>query len=134
MSVSAEPSAPPSSWRRTWLCAGALLGFSAVAMAAVAAHLPDRLLVSNGRDMLRGAVQMQGWHALALLAVGVWSERRDGVLLRLAGLAMLAGTLAFCLGVYCIAFAGPPLGRVAPIGGSLTMLGWLLLAAAALRR
>jgi len=121
-----------------WFAAlGALLGLLTVAMGALAAHLPERMLAPGGRDMLRSAVQMQGWHALALLAVGLLVERRDGILLRLAGAAFLLGILLFCLGVYVLAFralGATAIGHAAPWGGSLLMIGWALLAAACLRR
>lgn len=132
---------PGRAWRpaRLFLMCGALLGLLTVASGALAAHLPDRLLAPGGRPMLEAAVQMQGWHALALLATGLLAERRDGFLLRLAGLAFLLGTACFCAGVDALAFAGgapwaQAAGRAAPFGGSVLMAGWLLLAASCLRR
>jgi uncharacterized membrane protein YgdD (TMEM256/DUF423 family) len=43
------------------------------------------------------------------------------------------GMLLFCGAVYSLGIAGVSLGRVAPTGGTLLMLGWLLLGASALR-
>jgi uncharacterized membrane protein YgdD (TMEM256/DUF423 family) len=76
---------------------------------------------------------MQGWHALALLATGLWAPR-GGRLAHAAGATFAFGLLAFCAGVYAIAFAGLRLPMVAPTGGTLLMLGWLLLGLSALRR
>ena len=131
--------APGRTGGRLFLVCGALLGLSTVAMGAVAAHLPDRLLAEGGRALLRSAVQMQGWHAAALLATGLLAERRDGWLLRLAGAAFLLGILCFCAGLYALAFNGgssaaQAIGHAAPFGGSVLMAGWLLLALACLRR
>lgn len=131
--------APGRTGERLFLVCGALLGLSTVAMGAVAAHLPDRLLADGGRALLRSAVQMQGWHAAALLATGLLAERRDGWPLRLAGAAFLLGILCFCAGLYALAFAGgssaaQAIGHAAPFGGSVLMAGWLLLALACLRR
>lgn len=132
---------PAIVWPRLLLTAGALLGLATVAMGAVAAHLPDRLLASGGRPMLASAVQMQGWHAMALLASGLLLERhgRSAPVLRLAGAAFLLGIVCFCTGVYALAFAGGEgwahvIGHAAPFGGSVLMLGWLLLAWGCLRR
>jgi len=116
---------------RLWVCAGAFAGLAAVGMAAGAAHGlegigPARL------QMVRNAVQMQGWHALALLAVGLW-VRRGGGWADAAGAAFLAGTLLFCGAVYALALGGWRSGPLAPVGGTLLMLGWLLLAVSALR-
>jgi uncharacterized membrane protein YgdD (TMEM256/DUF423 family) len=98
-------------------------------MAAVAAHGLD----PAARTMVGQAVQMQGWHALALLFCGVWADR-GGRLVNAAGAAFVIGLLAFCGGVYSIALYGVRLPSVAPAGGMLLMLGWLLLFASALRR
>ncbi len=135
------PALPARAGARLFLVCGALLGLLTVAMAALAAHLPDRMLAGGGREMLRSAVQMQGWHAMALLATGLLAERRPrDLVLRLAGAAFLLGIVCFCAGVYALAFGGggsgwaQAAGHAAPFGGSVLMLGWLLLAAACLRR
>jgi uncharacterized membrane protein YgdD (TMEM256/DUF423 family) len=111
--------------RRLWVGAGALAGFGAVAMAAVAAHGLDSLTPA-AQQMAREGVQMQGWHALALLFCGIWAER-GGRMVDAAGAAFLVGLLAFCGGVYSLALFGVRLPDVAPIGGTVLMLGWLLL-------
>jgi uncharacterized membrane protein YgdD (TMEM256/DUF423 family) len=81
--------------------------------------------------MVRDAIQMQGWHALALLACGLWADR-GGRLADWAGAAFAAGLVVFCGAVYALALGGMRLPMVAPIGGTLLMLGWALLAASAL--
>jgi uncharacterized membrane protein YgdD (TMEM256/DUF423 family) len=102
-------------------------------MAALAAHtLPQRLDPQN-MSLVRNALQLHGWHALALLACGLWAER-GGRLADAAAAAFLAGTILFCGTVYALALGGPRLPVLAPVGGALLMLGWLLLAASALRR
>jgi uncharacterized membrane protein YgdD (TMEM256/DUF423 family) len=118
--------------RRLWVGAGALTGFTAVAMAAFAAHGLGGLDPA-AQAVVREAVQMQGWHALALLFCGVWAER-GGRLADAAGAVFVLGLLAFCGGVYSLALAGVRLPNVAPTGGTLLMLGWLLLFASAWRR
>jgi uncharacterized membrane protein YgdD (TMEM256/DUF423 family) len=117
---------------RLWIGAGALAGFSAVAMAAFAAHGLGALDPA-AQAMVRDAVQMQGWHALALLACGLWAGR-GGRLADAAGAAFVVGLLAFCAGVYSLALGGVRLPDVAPVGGTLLMLGWLLLFASVWRR
>jgi uncharacterized membrane protein YgdD (TMEM256/DUF423 family) len=118
---------------RLWIGAGSLIGLTAVAMAAGAAHgLPERI-DATALQMLRNAVQMQGWHALALLFAGLWSAR-GGIAAHLAGAAFVAGALLFCGAVYALALFGIHAPAVAPIGGTLLMLGWLLLGISALRR
>ncbi|WP_428376788.1 DUF423 domain-containing protein [Lichenicoccus sp.] len=120
---------------RAWLAAGALLGLLTVAGAALSAHLPDRLLAPGGRDSLRAAVQVIGWHAAALLAAALWM--RDAAwrrLVHVACLCLLTGTACFSIGVCVPALGGRHLGRLAPTGGILQMAGWLLLAISTLGR
>ena len=117
---------------RVWVGLGALTGLLAVAMAALTAHGleaigPERL------QMARNAVQMQGWHALALVACGLWAGR-GGALANWAGAAFVAGVVVFCGAVYALALGGVPVGAAAPVGGTLLMLGWVLLGLSALRR
>ena len=50
-----------------------------------------------------------------------------------AGAAFGVGLLAFCGGVYSLALFGLRLPDVAPAGGMLLMLGWLLLFVSAVR-
>jgi uncharacterized membrane protein YgdD (TMEM256/DUF423 family) len=116
---------------RLWIAAGALVGLGTVAMSAYAAH-GLASAEPAAQVMVRDAVQIQGWHALALLFCGLWRERA-GRLADVAGLAFLVGLIAFCGGVYAIALFGIRLPDVAPTGGTLLMLGWLLLFLSALR-
>jgi uncharacterized membrane protein YgdD (TMEM256/DUF423 family) len=122
--------------QRLWVGVGALAGFGAVAMAAVAAHAPGAHdpggLTPAAQRMVQSAIEMQGWHALALIGTGLWVPR-GGVLANLAGAAFALGMLLFCGAVYALALAGVSLGVVAPIGGTVCMAGWLLLALSALR-
>lgn len=100
-----------------------------MAMAAFTAHgISDAValrIVSSG-------VQMQGWHALALLAVGLWVPG-GGPLANAAGVAFAVGLVLFCGAVYSLGLAGVSWGILAPTGGIMLMLGWLLLGASALR-
>ncbi len=116
---------------RLWIGLGALAGLSAVAMAAMTAHGLEAIGPAR-LQMARDAVQMQGWHALALLACGLWA-RRGGVLSDWAGAAFSLGLLLFCGGVYALALGGVGLGAIVPAGGVLLMLGWALLGVSALR-
>jgi uncharacterized membrane protein YgdD (TMEM256/DUF423 family) len=102
-------------------------------MAAAAAHALPARLDARAMQIVRSGVEMQGWHALALVACGIWSPR-GGVLGHCAGAAFALGLVLFCGAVYLLALAGVPTGPAAPAGGMLLILGWLLLGASALRR
>lgn len=101
----------------------ALHGLSGVAFAAVAAH------VAGGDTVMSGAI-MQLVHApAAIVAVRLFPGRAGF----LAALAFVVGSALFAAGVYAHGLASVSLGPVAPLGGTLLMLGWLFLAIAAIR-
>lgn len=114
--------------RRLFVGLGGLAGLGAVGMAAYAAHAG---LAPAAQAALGSAVQMQGWHALALLACAVLPAGR---LVSAAALCFAVGMALFCGALYASALGGIGLGRVAPTGGVLMMAGWALLAASSLRR
>ena len=107
--------------------AAGLMGAAGVALAAVAAHrLPTPALAS--------AAHMLMVHAVAVLAVSAWAVRSVHAAgwWRVAARVMLLGVALFAGDVALRAFeAGQLFAKAAPIGGSLTILSWLLVAVAA---
>ena len=116
--------------QRIWIALGSLAGLTAVAMAAMAVHGLDWLEPAR-LQMVRNAIEMHGWHALALLACGIWAPR-GGRLADWAGGAFAIGLLLFCGAVYALALADIHVAMLAPIGGLLLMSGWVLLGLSAL--
>ena len=114
---------------RFLIAAGALAGLLAVALSAYAAH--GLTLDAARMRMVDNALTQQGWHALALIAAGILADRWGGWAANGAGVAFLVGMILFCGAVWYVAATGNSLGRVAPTGGMLLMLGWLLLAISA---
>ena len=113
---------------RTWVALGAVMGALAVAAAAYAAHAP----IDEGRmRAVASGVQMQGWHAIALIACGLLGAA-GGWPVHVAGTLFLVGTALFAGAVWSPVFGGPPLGMTAPVGGTMLILGWLALAVAGL--
>lgn len=113
---------------RIWLVLGAVMGALAVAAAAYAAHAP---IDPTRMRAVQSGVQMQGWHAFALLACGFLGAA-GGWPVHLAGILFLVGTLLFAGAVWIPVFGGPSLGMTAPVGGTMLIAGWLALAAAGL--
>lgn len=117
---------------RLWVGFGCLFGLAMVAMAAYAAHG-----LNGGSPAINSAIQMQGFHSLALVGTGLLA-RRGGLLAHLAGIAFVLGIILFCGAIYQP--IGPAWARIvqvpraAPIGGTLLMAGWALLGLSALRR
>jgi len=118
---------------RLWIALGALAGLSATGLAAWAAHGAPRVLEPSQLASLQSGLALHGWHAPALLAAGLWAERRGGIAHVAAGLIAL-GLLLFLAGVYSAAIGGRSLGPLAPTGGVVLMAGWAVLGVAAMRR
>lgn len=110
-----------------------LNGLMAVLASAWAAHGFVIPLADGGGALAETGSRYQMWHALALLGVAAALERvRTGrIIWRLAGLAFICGVAGFSGGLYATA-AGSEFSGLAPIGGTILMAGWLLVALAGL--
>lgn len=102
---------------------------SGTIMGALTAHLPDTRFAEGGQAMAHNAMEVQMWHALALVALGLTIPHTVSTLVKLGGCGLLAGSLLFCGGVYYTAFTGHHAAHIAPTGGSLLIGSWCLLAA-----
>jgi uncharacterized membrane protein YgdD (TMEM256/DUF423 family) len=117
--------------QRRILLAGALLAALGVALGAFGAHALGASLGARELGWWETAVQYQMWHAIALLALPALPVPRPGR----AALLLGTGTLIFSGTLYIMALTGLRwLGAVTPIGGTLMIAGWLLLAWQVARR
>ena len=103
---------------------GAILGFFAVILGAMAAHgkIHDFLDSQHRLDLWKTALNYQWYHALAFLAVGqTLNARRGTVILWLVGVVCFSGSL------YILALDPSQLwaGPVTPLGGLLFIAGWI---------
>ena len=115
--------------QRTWIVLAALAGFSAVAMAA----LPPMASPTLPRSASSAAAcRCRAGTRWPCSATALWAPR-GGRLAHAAGAAFTLGLVLFCGAVYSLALAGISWGLLAPTGGMLLMVGWLLLGASALR-
>ena len=111
---------------RGLIAAGGVLAAAAVGLSAYASHaVPEQ-----ARASLYVAAVFAFGHGIALAALAPRATRRTD---RLALWMLLVGTVLFSGSVALSRLAGVSTG-LAPIGGGLLMLGWLLHAAAATRR
>ena len=117
-----------------WFATGAIAAGIGVMLGAFGAHgLKSRV----GPDLLvvfETGVRYHMYHAVALLAVGWAAARWSTPLVQGSGWAFLAGIVIFSGSLYAMTLTGARwLGAITPIGGLAFIVGWLLLAAAALR-
>lgn len=100
----------------------------AVAVGAFAAHGAS----PGMKSLLTTGAGYQLSHAVLAVAVALWAGKPS--LAGLAGWLAAGGGLVFCLALSMIAMLSlPAMGRVAPIGGIMMIVAWLLLALAAFR-
>lgn len=115
---------------RFFLISCALSGFLATLMGAVGAHLLRGQLDEHLTQVFQIAVQYHFWHTLALGLVAVLVRQYPASRwLRWSGCAFLLGMVLFSGGLYGLAIGGwGGIAKLAPLGGTSLMVGWLLLA------
>lgn len=117
----------------TWLALGAVCCALAVAAGAFGAHGLEGKIDARALELWETAARYLMYGGLGLAVVGL-ASRDIGRSLVPAGLALLTGAVVFSGTVFALALGAPRwLGAVTPIGGLLMLLGFLLLAVAALR-
>jgi len=115
----------------------ALSGAVSVLAGAFAAHGLDAVAEAKEIGWLHIGSQYAAVHALAMLAVACLAGmgRLNTKFAVAAQWLFLAGSVLFPAALYGLALHGPRLlGAVAPIGGTAFIIGWLMVAAAALSR
>lgn len=78
-------------------------------------------------------VEYHMMHAVAMLFVGMLMLHQPSKLLSAAAWCFLGGVVFFSGALYVLVIGGPkwmgvPWGAIAPIGGTLQLVGWILLA------
>ena len=117
---------------RFFLAAGALALAFAVAMGALSAHAAKAAAHPDAARLLQTAVLYQFVHGLGLVAVGNLARGKASRWLMFAGSFHVVGIIAFCGGLFVLAFSGASMGPLVPLGGTAFIVGWLNLAAYAL--
>lgn len=116
----------PRAAHRVLAASGAVLAAAGVGLSAYAAHAAEAAARAN----LQSAALFALAHGIALATLSRQTPHRFGTTalwMLLIGVLLFSGSL-----VAAHFFAAPT--RLAPMGGALLILGWLLYAADALRR
>ncbi|MFD1982694.1 DUF423 domain-containing protein [Mesorhizobium newzealandense] len=109
---------------RVLVLAGGICGAAGVALSAAAAHLGGAFVGTAASFLLM--------HAPVFLAAGLLDANR---ILRIGSLILLVGLVLFCGDLLARDFLGSRLFPLsAPIGGTLLIAGWLVIATSALVR
>ncbi|MFI5346730.1 MAG: DUF423 domain-containing protein [Elusimicrobiota bacterium] len=117
-----------------WIRVGSGLMLLAVGLGAFAAHGLKTKISPEMLTIWETGVRYHMVHALALLAVGLLSDRWASRSVTNAGWCFLGGIVVFSGSLYLLALTGERrLGAVTPIGGLLFLAGWALLLFARLK-
>lgn len=124
----------PSS-SRTLMIIGSLSLLVAVQLSALGAHALTGVLTPQKLQSWIWATQLQTYHSLGLLMIGLLlMHLRGSQLLLWAGGLMTLGLFLFSGSIYYDALLGPSfIAKIPPFGGMSFMLAWLLVAIAVFR-
>ena len=117
--------------QKIYLVIGILLAGLAVALGAFGAHGLKKVVSPEDVATYQTGVQYQMYHALALIFVGVLSDRiyngyvsYSGMLFT-AGIVLFSGSLYFIVSLHAMNKAVPKvIGILTPIGGLMFIAAW----------
>ena len=116
------------------------LGMLAVITGAFGAHGLKALLAPAQLEVWHTAVQYNFYHVFALLFLAVFARDKSGGLISVAYYLFTFGIIFFSGSLYLLSCRDLlgwnwliAMGPITPIGGLLFILGWLMLALAAIR-
>lgn len=121
------------------LVMGSLYGGLAVILGAFGAHAFKKILPAEKLISFETGVKYQMYHALLLIAIGLFLEFQTS-LEKSAAWSIILGTFIFSTSIYFLSFADhwgvnlKWLGPITPLGGLLMIVGWFLLAFYFLKR
>ena len=117
---------------RTSVITGIILIVIAIILGAFGAHALKEKLEAPQLNSFDVGVRYQMYHGLALLALGL-SAGQLKFSMKSFNRIIIIGTIAFCLSIYLLAMKDLVgvnlsfLGPITPIGGSILIIGWIIL-------
>jgi uncharacterized membrane protein YgdD (TMEM256/DUF423 family) len=115
---------------RIYIAIGALSLTAAAMLSAYGFHGLSDVLSAQKLASWAWAVDMQYYHSLGLILVGILGRQLgQPILLRIAGALMIIGMLVFSGLIYAESLGAPEaIGEIVPMGGTAFMLAWLAVA------
>lgn len=118
----------------TWLLIAAINGFLAVACGAFAAHGLEGRIEPHALSIFETAARYHMYHALAIGLAALCQRGPAWATAQWAAGFFLAGIVLFSGSLYLFALtAFRPLAFVTPLGGLAFLVGWAVLAVAAIK-
>ena len=119
---------------KKFIATGAILAGVAVALGAFEAHGLKKIVEAETVQTFQTGVQYQIYHAIALVLIGILSEKYAGNFLRFAGWFFIAGIILFSGSLYLLVLLKATetvglgkLGLITPLGGLSFIAGWACL-------
>lgn len=115
---------------RVYIILGALSLVAAAVLSAYGFHGLADVLSAEKQESWAWAVEMQYYHSLGLIFVGILGlQLGPSWPLRIGGALMIAGVLIFSGLIYAESLGAPEaLGQIVPTGGTAFMLAWAAVA------
>ena len=114
--------------KRLFLSIAAFSGFISVLAGAFGAHGLEGKVSPKELAAFQTAAEYQMYHALALVAVSLLSERYPSRSLTISGWFFVVGTILFSGSLYVLGATGSrALVFITPIGGTAFLIGWVAL-------
>ncbi len=114
---------------------GSINAFLSVALGAFGAHYLKQKLTPDKLDVFHTGVQYHMIHAIGLIAIALISDKlANSSLVNASGWAIFIGIVLFSGSLYALSLTGLKVfGPITPLGGVSFLVGWILLAIAALK-
>lgn len=107
---------------------GTILAGLGIVAGAFGAHALKAIVSPEQLATFEIGVRYQMYHALGLIAMAAWFGQSGKTAPKAAVYGLIVGTLIFSGTLYGITLGGPKwLGAITPIGGSLQIIGWMIL-------
>ena len=119
------------------LIIGAILGFISVAFGTYAEHGLKSQISAEHFDFVMTAVRYNQAYAIVISGIGIAllssKSLARSLSLKLSNLFFIVGTILFSFSIYIsVVYNIPIILKLAPLGGTALMIGWLMLILAAI--
>ncbi|SEB94262.1 DUF423 domain-containing protein [Paenibacillus sp. GP183] len=120
---------------KIFLVLGSLNAFLSVALGAFGAHALKSRLSTDMLNVYQTGVQYHMIHSIGLILIAVLADKLgSSSMVNVSGWALFIGIVLFSGSLYALSLSGiKVLGAITPLGGVSFLLGWILLAIAAMK-
>lgn len=120
---------------KIFLMLGSLNAFLSVALGAFGAHALKSRLSTDMLNVYQTGVQYHMIHSIGLILIAVLADKLgSSSMVNVSGWALFIGIVLFSGSLYALSLSGiKVLGAITPLGGVSFLLGWILLAIAAMK-